>query len=95
MDGHVRARHRLGQRRSRGHFPTTRDEVGNWSTVNPLSGETVVLTEESPYEILGKTYLLSSDGAGMWTATYQTVPVLVDLGTTGETVTLVRAENGT
>ena len=31
----------------------------------------------------------------MWTATYQTVPVLVDLGTTGETVTLVRAENGT
>ena len=36
-------------------FPTTRDEAGNWSTVNPLSSETVVLTEESPYELRGIT----------------------------------------
>ena len=60
-------------------FPATRDEVGHWSTANPLSGETAVLTEESPYEVLGNAYLLSSDRAGTWTATYQTVTAMVDL----------------
>ena len=80
--------------------PAMRDEAGNWSAVNPLTGETIMLTEGGMFSIVvpttgyTNTYELSSDGSGMWTATYQKVMVSVMLGTSGTSKTLVRAEDG-
>ena len=70
-------------------------EDGSWTAVHPLTGETVTLTEGGMIDAAGNTYALSSDGAGNWMATYQAVMQTVMLGSTGETVTLVRAEDGT
>ena len=41
------------------------------------------------------TYMLSSDGAGTWTAAYVPYEAMVMLGASGTTITLVRAEDGT
>ena len=70
-------------------------EDGSWSAVHPLTGETVTLMEGGMIEAAGNMYELSSDGAGNWMATYQAVTQMVMLGSTGETVMLVRAEDGT
>ena len=42
----------------------------------------------------GETYSLSMDADGMWIATHKGVEARVDLGTSGESVTLVRGEDG-
>ena len=75
-------------------LPATRDEAGNWSTTNPLDGTTVHLTEGGTYMVRQNTYLLSSDGMGMWTAAYQEAMVTVMLGMHGGPLVLTRAEDG-
>ncbi len=40
-------------------------------------------------------YMLSMDDAGMWMAVYQAAMVMVELGISGDTITLMMAEDGT
>ena len=80
-------------------IPAMRAEGGAWSAVHPLTGETVMLTEGGTVTAMNtagytNTYVLSSDGGTMWTAAYQSVMVPVMLGTSGDSATLTRAENG-
>ncbi len=72
----------------------TRAEDGTWSVVNPVTGETEMLSEGGQITTAGNTYTLTSDGGGKWTATYNPMRVEVQLGTIGGTVTLMRAEDG-
>ncbi len=72
----------------------TRAEDGSWSVVNPVTGETEMLSEGGQITTAGNTYTLTSDGGGKWTATYNPMRVEVQLGTIGGTVTLMRAEDG-
>ena len=78
-----------------GTIPAMRGEDGTWTLVHPLTGETVTLIEGGMVAAGANTYVLSSDGAGAWTAAYQQYAAAVMLGTSGENVTLVRAEDGT
>ena len=80
-------------------IPAMRAEAGAWSAVHPQTGETVMLTEGGMVTAVNaagnmNTYSLSSDGGGMWTAAYQAVMVMVELGTSGDSATLTRAEDG-
>ena len=73
--------------------PFTRHENGTWTAVYPTMGEQrVVSGVQVP---LGtEMYLVEQLGDGMWRISYvpKTVPVI--LGISGESVTLVKAENG-
>ena len=71
-----------------------RDEAGSWTAVHPLTGETIALTEGGMVAAGDNQYMLSSDGAGSWTAAYVAYSAPVMLGTSGP-ITLVRAEDGT
>ena len=74
----------------------TRAEDGTWTAVHPLTQETVTLTEGGTIMAGDNTYMLSSDGMGMWTATFvMPDPVSVMLGDHGGHAHLQRAENGT
>ena len=80
-------------------IPAMRAEAGAWSATHPQTGETVMLTEGgmvTATNLAGNmnTYMLSSDGMGMWTAAYQSVMVSVMLGTSGDNAMLTRAEDG-
>ena len=72
----------------------TRDEAGSWTAVHPLTGETITLTEGGMVMAGDNQYMLSSDGAGNWMASYVAYEAPVMLGSSG-TITLVRAEDGT
>ena len=73
----------------------TRAEDGTWTAVHPLTQETVTLTEGGTITAGDNTYMLSSDGMGMWTATFvMPDPVTVMLGDHGGTAMLQRAEDG-
>ena len=71
-----------------------RDESGAWSFVNPLDGSNVPLVDGMEYPVGTSTYR-ASYADGVWTATYVAREVMVALGTSGEMVTLVVAEDGT
>ena len=71
------------------------DEAGQWSFTNPLTGEAVSLVSGMSYTVGTRTYMASMDEDGMWSATYVAQEVMVALGTSGEMVTLVVAEDGT
>ena len=80
-------------------IPAMRAENGSWSAVHPQTQETIMLAEGGTVMATNaagntNTYTLSSDGAGMWTAAYQSVMVMVGLGTSGDSATLTRAEDG-
>ncbi|MDE0126854.1 MAG: hypothetical protein OXN97_19990 [Bryobacterales bacterium] len=80
-------------------IPAMRAEAGAWSATHPQTGETVMLTEGGMVTAMNaagntNTYMLSSDGMGMWTASYQAVMVSVMLGTSGNNAMLTRAEDG-
>ena len=64
--------------------------------MHPLTQETVTLEEGGTIMAGDNTYMLSSDGMGMWSATFvMPDPVHVDLGMHGGHVDLQRAEDGT
>jgi len=71
-----------------------RDESGAWSFTNPLDGSNVPLVDGMEYPVGEATYR-ASYADGVWTATYVAREVMVALGTSGEMVTLVVAEDGT
>ena len=71
------------------------DEAGHWSFTHPLTGEPVAIENSMKFEIGTSTYMVSIGEDGMWTATYVARAVPVVLGTSGETVTLMVAEDRT
>ena len=74
----------------------TRAEDGTWTAVHPLTQETITLTEGGMIMAGDNSYMLSSDGMGMWTASFVTPdPEMVMLGMHGGSVMLQRAEDGT
>lgn len=80
-------------------IPAMRAEGGAWSAMHPQTQETVMLTEGGMVTATNpagytNTYMLSSDGMGMWTAAYQSVTVPVMLGASGSNAPLTRAEDG-
>ena len=80
-------------------IPASRAEGGAWSATHPQTGEIVMLTEGGTVDATNpagytNTYMLSSDGGTMWTATYQPVMEPVVLGSSGDTATLTRLEDG-
>ena len=80
-------------------IPAMRAEGGAWSATHPQTGETVMLTEGGTVTAMNaagntNTYMLSSDGMGMWTAAYQAVMISVPLGASEESAMLTRTEDG-
>ncbi len=70
------------------------DEAGQWSFTHPLTGESVALNNGMNYMVGNRTYMASMGEDGVWSATYVAAEVMVALGSSGEMVTLVVAEDG-
>ena len=74
--------------------PFTRHENGTWTAVHPTLGEQPVTSGvQVPLGI--EMYYVELLGDGMWRITYVPKMVPVTLGISGQTVTVVKAENGT
>ena len=74
--------------------PFTRHENGTWTAVHPTLGEQPVTSGvQVPLGI--EMYLVEQLGDGTWRITYVPKMVPVTLGISGQTVTVVKAENGT
>ena len=74
--------------------PFTRHENGTWTAVHPTLGEQPVTSGvQVPLGI--EMYYVELLGDGTWRITYVPKMVPVTLGISGQTVTVVKAENGT
>ncbi len=74
--------------------PFTRHENGTWTAVHPTLGEQPVTSGvQVPLGI--EMYYVELLGDGMWRISYVPKQVPVTLGISGQTVTVVKAENGT
>ncbi len=74
--------------------PFTRQENGNWTAVHPTLGEQPVASGvQVPLGI--EMYFVELLGDGTWRISYVPKMVPVALGISGQSVTLVKAENGT
>ena len=74
--------------------PFTRHENGTWTAVHPTLGEQPVTSGvQVPLGI--EMYYVELLGDGIWRISYVPKQVPVTLGISGQTVTVVKAENGT